>query len=116
MTTRSLSSARSTRAARSTLARYPTPSTSGAASYQIAQAAALAAAAYIGTRNTGAINQHFRAQDESNFYPICGRFNATERAIRKVRREFAECGMRCEGWEYALAIDVALDQIISQES
>jgi len=84
--------------------------------YLLAQAAALAAAAYIGTRNARAVNQHFRAQDESHLYPISGRFNATERAIRKVRREFAECGMRCEGFEYALAIDCALDRIISEES
>ena len=67
-------------------------------------------------RRTSPISQHFRPQDETLIYPICGRFNATERAIRKVRREFAECGMRCEGFEYALAIDCALDHIFSEES
>lgn len=84
--------------------------------YQIAQDAALAAMAFIGARNTAAINRHFRAQDESNLYPVCGRFNATERAIRKVRREFAECGMRCEGLEYAHAIDATLDRIVADLS
>jgi hypothetical protein len=84
--------------------------------YQLAQEAALAAMAYIGTRNTSAINRHFRAQDESHLYPISGRFNATERAIRKVRREFADCGMRCEGLEYAQAIDATLDRIIADWS
>lgn len=84
--------------------------------YPMAQAAALAAVAYVGARNTSAINRFFRDQDDSHLSPICGKFNATERAIRKVRREFAECGMRCEGYEYALAIDCALDQIFSEES
>ena len=32
------------------------------------------------------INAHFRRHDDSHLYPICGRFNATERAIRRVRR------------------------------
>lgn len=84
--------------------------------YLLAQAAALAAAAYIGARNASAIDRHFRAQDESHLYPICGRFNATERAIRKVRREFAECGIPCTGIEYAQAIDATLDRIVAEWS
>jgi hypothetical protein len=84
--------------------------------YQIAEAAALAAMAFVGARNTAAINRHFRAEDESHLYPVCGRFNATERAIRKVRREFAECGIPCTGLEYAVAIDATLDSIISDLS
>jgi hypothetical protein len=84
--------------------------------YLLAQAAALAAAAYIGVRNTTAINRYFRAQDESHLYPICGRFNATERAIRKVRSEFADCGIPCQGLEYAQAIDATLDRIVADLS
>lgn len=84
--------------------------------YLLAEAAVLAAAAYVGTRNTSAINRHFRAQDESHLYPFCGRFNATERAIRRVRREFAECGMRCEGLEYAQAVDATLDRLTAEYS
>jgi len=84
--------------------------------YLLAQAAALAAAAYVGTRNTRVINRHFRAQDESHLYPISGRFNATERAIRKVRREFAECGIPRTGIEYAEAVDAHLDNIFAEDS
>jgi hypothetical protein len=84
--------------------------------YLLAQGAALAAAAYIGARNTAAINKFFRAQDESLLQPVCGRFNATERAIRKVRRQFAECGIPCTGLEYAQAIDATIDRIISELS
>ena len=28
------------------------------------------------------INRHFRNEDESDKWPICGKFNVTERAIR----------------------------------
>lgn len=84
--------------------------------YPIAQAAALAAMAYAGARNTAAINKHFREQDESHLFPISGRFNATERAIRKVRREFAECGIPCTGLEYATAIDATLDRLTADFS
>lgn len=67
-------------------------------------------------RRTSPISQHFRPQDETLLYPICGRFNATERAIRKVRREFIECGIPRTGLEYAQAIDATLDWIISELS
>ena len=33
------------------------------------------------------IRKKFRAQDESHLWPVCGRFNVTERAIRKVREQ-----------------------------
>lgn len=33
-----------------------------------------------------AVNAAFRACDESHLYPVRGRFNVTERAIRRVRR------------------------------
>lgn len=84
--------------------------------YQLAQAAALAAMTYAGARNTAAINRFFREQDESDLYPFCGRFNATERAIRKVRREFAECGIPCTGLQYAQAIDATLDRLTADFS
>jgi len=44
------------------------------------------------------------------------RFNAKERAIRKVRREFSECGMRCEGLECARAFDATLGRIVADLS
>ena len=83
--------------------------------YLLAQATALAAAAYIGA-SASAINRVFRAQDESHLYPFCGRFNATERAIRKVRRQFAEAGLRCEGLDYANAIEATLTHLTAEYS
>lgn len=32
------------------------------------------------------INVQFRANDESHKWPVCGRFNATERAIIRARK------------------------------
>lgn len=36
------------------------------------------------------INKFYRLTDESNLWPINGRFDATERAIRRVRRAMPE--------------------------
>lgn len=71
---------------------------------QIAQAADH----LTGRANIAAINRAFRAQDESHKWPIKNRFNATERAIRRVR-----AAMPCEGLEYALALDAELSRIVN---
>ena len=44
---------------------------------------------YTGRANRAAINKAFRAADESHLWPINNRFDATERAIRAVRRDRA---------------------------
>jgi thiamine kinase-like enzyme len=41
---------------------------------------------FDGRANIAHINKHFRYQDESHKWPIQGMFNATERAIRRLRR------------------------------
>lgn len=60
-----------------------------------------------------AINKHFRTTDESNLWPICGKFNATERAIRRVRRFQAQTGTPIEGLEYWLALEFELSNIVN---
>lgn len=60
-----------------------------------------------------AINKHFRTTDESNLWPICGKFNATERAIRRVRRFQAQTGTPIEGLEYWLALESELSNIVN---
>lgn len=56
------------------------------------------------------INAYFRKNDESHKWPICGRFNATERAIRRVRRYgFGVYG----GLEYYLAVEHELIEIVN---
>jgi hypothetical protein len=59
------------------------------------------------------INAYFRSIDDSNKFPICGRFNATERAIRNlraVRRQGLEIN---SGLEYYLALDGEISEIVN---
>ncbi|MBR3398586.1 MAG: hypothetical protein IKH08_02275 [Prevotella sp.] len=56
------------------------------------------------------INAYFRKNDESHLWPICGRFNATERAIRRVRRMgLAGYG----GLEYYLTVEREISEIVN---
>jgi len=55
------------------------------------------------------INHFFRLSDDSNLYPIFGKFNATERAIRRIRKNFP--GM--EGLEYYLTLQSEISNIVN---
>ena len=68
---------------------------------------------YTGRANRAAINREFRAADESHLWPINGRFDATERAIRAVYRFMRESGEDLAGLEYALALDADLSRIVN---
>ena len=81
--------------------------------YLTAEQIANAADDKQGRANTAAINRAFRSQDESFKFPVSGRFNATERAIRQTRALFAEMGEPCEGLAYALEVDSALSRIVN---
>jgi hypothetical protein len=61
------------------------------------------------------INRYFRNEDESDKWPICGKFNVTERAIRKLR-ELRRKGMDInEGLEYYLALESEISDIVNNE-
>ena len=77
--------------------------------YQIAERAER----YEGRANIAAINRLFRRQDESHLWPINGRFDATERAIRRLRRLAREGACIEPGLEYALALDAELSAIVN---
>ena len=53
------------------------------------------------------LNRLFREHDESDLWPICGRFNATDRAIRRL------CGRYTGGMEYAYALDAEISRIVN---
>lgn len=56
------------------------------------------------------INAHFRANDESHKWPICNKFNATERAIRRLRKT----GMYpYGGLEYFYVLDAEISSIVN---
>ena len=58
------------------------------------------------------IRKVFRDNDESAKWPVRGRFNATERAIRRVARQEREGG-RLSSLEYAYALDRVLSDIVN---
>ena len=60
------------------------------------------------------INQLFRKHDESRKWPICGQFNATERAIRRLRKVM-RCNGTTSGFEYALMLDDEIGRIVNRE-
>lgn len=66
-----------------------------------------------GRANIAAINRMFRAQDQSHLYPICGRFDGTERAIRRLRRYSREGACITPGLEYALALAAEISLIVN---
>ena len=68
---------------------------------------------YTGRANRAAINKAFRAADESHLWPINNRLDATERAIRAVRRFMREGGYDLTGIEYAYALKAELSRIVT---
>lgn len=66
---------------------------------------------YNGAANKAKINRLFRLQDESHKWPVSNKFNATERAIRQLRKEG---GTEIWGLEYALALDAKISEIVNK--
>jgi hypothetical protein len=67
-----------------------------------------------GLSNIKAINKIFRQEDESHLWPICGQFNATERAIRNVR-EYAKHNGAIYGLEYCCMLDAEISRIVNEQ-
>lgn len=65
-----------------------------------------------GVANIRAINKIYRSQDESHLYPINNKFNATERAIRRVRKLTRSSGA-IYGIEYCYALESELSNIVN---
>ena len=61
------------------------------------------------------INALFRAHDESHLWPVCGRFNVTERAIRRLRKVM-QCNGSTGGFEYALMLNGEIGRIVNEEN
>lgn len=59
------------------------------------------------------INAYFRSHDESHLWPIRGRFNATERAIRRIRRRRREGLEVHPGLEYYLTLEREITEIVN---
>lgn len=63
--------------------------------------------------NRAIINRLFREKDQSKLYPIMGRFNVTERAIRQIQRFERESGDYFGGYEYAYMLECKIDWIVN---
>lgn len=61
--------------------------------------------------STRKINAYYRAKDESHLWPICNKFDATERAIRRLHKT----GLYNGGYEYFMALDAEISQIVNDE-
>lgn len=57
------------------------------------------------------INAYFRANDESHKWPVCNKFDVTERAIRRLRKQQCYNG----GIEYFMALDQEISDIVNSE-
>lgn len=55
------------------------------------------------------INAYYRANDCSHQWPICNKFNVTERAIRRLRKEQYYTG----GYEYFVALENEISRIVN---
>lgn len=56
------------------------------------------------------INAYFRTNDESHKWPICNKFDATERAIRRLMGQYPRGGL-----EYFLALENEINKIVNSE-
>lgn len=59
------------------------------------------------------INAYFRENDDSHLWPICGRFNVTERAIRRIRRLRQQGLCVYPGLEYYLTLEREISDIVN---
>lgn len=60
------------------------------------------------------INKLMRERDESHLWPICGEYNATERAIRWYRRVYFPSNGSCSALEYALGLENLISNYVNK--
>jgi hypothetical protein len=65
------------------------------------------------SRDRRDVNRMFLAQDDSGLWPICGKFNATKRAISRIRRLEREGLVLDDLLAYALTIEQIISDIVN---
>ena len=68
-----------------------------------------------GTANIRAINKLYREQDESDLWPIRGKINVTDRAIRKARK-IAQANGPYYGLEYCYTLELIMSEIVNNSN
>ena len=66
-----------------------------------------------GLANIRAINKLYRAQDDSHLWPINNDFNVTNRAIRKLNRDYTRHNGAIYGLEYCYCLENIMSQIVN---
>ena len=67
-----------------------------------------------GIKNIIAINKSFLAQDDSNLRPINSKFNATQRAINKIKRAEKKGLVVEPGLAYCLLLDSTIATVVNE--
>jgi hypothetical protein len=67
----------------------------------------------MGRATTIKVNRAMRALDESDLWPVRGRFNVTDRAIRRTRAYLRESGDSPDVFLYAELVDGELSRIVN---
>jgi predicted transcriptional regulator len=62
------------------------------------------------------INRLFLAQDDSNLWPISGKFNVTKRAINRIKKLEAQGLIFDDLLSYALTIENMTSEIVNNEN
>ena len=65
------------------------------------------------SRDRRDVNRLFMAQDDSNLWPVSGRFNVTRRAINRIRRLEREGLVLDDLLAYALTIEQISSEIVN---
>lgn len=65
------------------------------------------------SRDRADVNRMFLAQDDSKLWPVSGRFNATKRAINRIRRLEREGLVLDDLLAYALTIEQITGDIVN---
>ena len=68
-----------------------------------------------GLANIRAINKLYRSQDDSHLWPINNKFNVTDRAIRKLNREYTRYNGAIYGLEYCYCLENIMSEIVNND-
>jgi hypothetical protein len=62
-----------------------------------------------------AVNKVFRERDESHLFPIRGKFDVTERAIRRVRKMYHDGAEWYSAEDYIAHLEATISEIVNDE-
>jgi predicted DNA-binding protein YlxM (UPF0122 family) len=67
------------------------------------------------SENKRQVNEMYYKQDDSNLWPISGKFNVTKRAIGKIKRAERQGLVFDDLLSYALTLEAEISEIVNNE-